>query len=334
MPSIIDIAQSTFIPGRSISDNILLAQELFRGYDRDTGSSKCALKIDLHKAFDSINLDFIIATLVRLHFPDIVIKWIKACLCTTRFSVKLNGVIHGILNKVPQGFIYHWCCKEMGLTHLFFADDVIFFSHGSQESVMHIMDSIAKFSSWSGLSPSIHKINSFMCNCDHDFTVWFDSLLIPRGTLPVRFLGVPLITTQLCVNDWAVHATIQFLLTRFLWHGNINHKGGAKVAWQTVCLPREEGGLGLKNMLEESTSRKPSSLPIVPGFGRKFSSFVHWLCSLYLSELAMGSVDVAFRTPLAPYEKSKFLGSGGSLVARLKLKGIDGRAPPGVEHAA
>ncbi|KAF5835182.1 hypothetical protein DUNSADRAFT_7772 [Dunaliella salina] len=25
-----------------------------------------------------------------------------------------------------------------------------------------------------------------------------------------------------------------------------------------------------------------------------------------------------------------FLGSGGSMVARLKLKGIDGRAPPGV----
>jgi hypothetical protein len=28
------------------------------------------------------------------------------------------------------------------------------------------------------------------------------------------------------------------------------------------------------------------------------------------------------------------LGSGGSMVARLKLEGIDGRAPPGVELAA
>ena len=36
----------------------------------------------------------------------------------------------------------------------------------------------------------------------------------------------------------------------------------------------------------------------------------------------------------APNEKSKSLGSGGSMVARLKLKGIDGRAPPGVEPAA
>ena len=39
-------------------------------------------------------------------------------------------------------------------------------------------------------------------------------------------------------------------------------------------------------------------------------------------------------TPSAPYEKSKSLGSGGSMVARLKLKGIDGRTPPEVELAA
>ncbi|KAI5381645.1 hypothetical protein KIW84_UN0563 [Lathyrus oleraceus] len=53
-----------------------------------------------------------------------------------------------------------------------------------------------------------------------------------------------------------------------------------------------------------------------------------------INDADQGSADVAFRTPLAPYEKSKSLGSGGSMVARLKLKGIDGRAPPGVEPAA
>ncbi|KAL9417116.1 hypothetical protein AB3S75_040161 [Citrus x aurantiifolia] len=53
-----------------------------------------------------------------------------------------------------------------------------------------------------------------------------------------------------------------------------------------------------------------------------------------INDADQGSADVTFRTPLAPYEKSKSLGSGGSMVARLKLKGIDGRAPPGVEPAA
>ncbi|KAG2267176.1 hypothetical protein Bca52824_074255 [Brassica carinata] len=51
-----------------------------------------------------------------------------------------------------------------------------------------------------------------------------------------------------------------------------------------------------------------------------------------ISDADQGSADVAFRTPLAPYE-IKVLGSG-SMVARLKLKGIGGRAPPGVEPAA
>ncbi|KAG8363054.1 hypothetical protein BUALT_BualtUnG0008800 [Buddleja alternifolia] len=53
-----------------------------------------------------------------------------------------------------------------------------------------------------------------------------------------------------------------------------------------------------------------------------------------INDADQGSADVAYRTPPAPYEKSKSLGSGGSMVARLKLKGIDGRAPPGVEPAA
>ncbi|XLS86402.1 hypothetical protein HN51_036568, partial [Arachis hypogaea] len=53
-----------------------------------------------------------------------------------------------------------------------------------------------------------------------------------------------------------------------------------------------------------------------------------------INDADQGSADVTFRTPLAPYDKSKSLGSGGSMVARLKLKGIDGRVPPGVELAA
>ena len=43
---------------------------------------------------------------------------------------------------------------------------------------------------------------------------------------------------------------------------------------------------------------------------------------------------VSFKNSSAFKEKSKYMGSGGSMVARLKLKGIDGRAPPGVEPAA
>jgi hypothetical protein len=45
-------------------------------------------------------------------------------------------------------------------------------------------------------------------------------------------------------------------------------------------------------------------------------------------------IDTNNRSSQNPRETVKFLGSGGSMVARLKLKGIDGKAPPGVEYAA
>ena len=40
------------------------------------------------------------------------------------------------------------------------------------------------------------------------------------------------------------------------------------------------------------------------------------------------------KTPQGASGKPKLVGSRGSMVAKLKLKGIDGRAPPGVEPAA
>lgn len=55
LPEIIEPNQSAFVGGRSISDNILLAQEIVQGYNRKSISPRCALKVDLQKAFDSLD---------------------------------------------------------------------------------------------------------------------------------------------------------------------------------------------------------------------------------------------------------------------------------------
>ncbi len=55
---------------------------------------------------------------------------------------------------------------------------------------------------------------------------------------------------------------------------------------------------------------------------------------LTINDANWRSVGVDLMTPRAASGKPKFLGSGGSMVAKLKLKGIYGRAPPGVEPAA
>ncbi|WZY72874.1 hypothetical protein YC2023_005114 [Brassica napus] len=43
-------------------------------------------------------------------------------------------------------------------------------------------------------------------------------------------------------------ANIEALCAHFLWSGNIEKKGIAKVAWTTVCLPKQEGGLGVRSI--------------------------------------------------------------------------------------
>lgn len=50
--------QTAFVPGRAISDNVLLMQELVRGYHLDKGKSRCVIKVDIMKAYDSVNWVF------------------------------------------------------------------------------------------------------------------------------------------------------------------------------------------------------------------------------------------------------------------------------------
>lgn len=70
LPLIINHGQSAFVKGRSITDNILLMQELVRNYHRDDGPPKCAIKIDLMKAYDSVSLEFLREMMNAMHFPS------------------------------------------------------------------------------------------------------------------------------------------------------------------------------------------------------------------------------------------------------------------------
>ena len=42
---------------------------------------------------------------------------------------------------------------------------------------------------------------------------------------------------------------VEQVLRNFLWKGSDLSHGGAKVAWASICLPKQEGGLGLALMM-------------------------------------------------------------------------------------
>ncbi|GJS32871.1 RNA-directed DNA polymerase, eukaryota, reverse transcriptase zinc-binding domain protein [Tanacetum coccineum] len=61
---------SAFIPGRQITDNILTTQELLRGYEWKNRAKRVAMKIDIQKAYDTVNWDFLESSLSMFGFPQ------------------------------------------------------------------------------------------------------------------------------------------------------------------------------------------------------------------------------------------------------------------------
>ncbi|CAI0542229.1 unnamed protein product [Linum tenue] len=91
LPKLIGRSQSAFVKGRLISDNILMATELVKDYHRSRISSRCALKIDLMKAFDSVNWNFLFTVMSAMGMPSSYVKLVESCISTPMLSVSFNG---------------------------------------------------------------------------------------------------------------------------------------------------------------------------------------------------------------------------------------------------
>ena len=72
------------------------------------------------------------------------------------------------------------------------------FSHGDVESVSTIKSALAEFSRISGLKPSFEKSLVFFGNVpDRVKSAILNILPFGEGTVPIKYLGVPLISTRL-----------------------------------------------------------------------------------------------------------------------------------------
>lgn len=49
----------------------------------------------------------------------------------------------------------------------------------------------------------------------------------------------------------------------FLWNGAPNSARGAKIAWDSVCTPKEAGGLGLRRLAEWEKGSRPAADMVV-----------------------------------------------------------------------
>jgi hypothetical protein len=92
LDEIVSMNQSAFIPGRPITDNALVAFECLHFIEQNTNVDKnfCAYKLDLSKACDRVDWDFLKKMMQRLGFSHRWVDWIMACATSVRYQVKFN----------------------------------------------------------------------------------------------------------------------------------------------------------------------------------------------------------------------------------------------------
>ncbi|KAF5759840.1 putative RNA-directed DNA polymerase [Helianthus annuus] len=331
-------------------------------YHRSYGPPRCAFKVDIQKAYDTVHWSFLKDVLVGFGFHSKFVDWIMTCVSTPAYSLCVNGEVHGYFkgrrglrqgdplspylftlvmetltcilqhaSRVDSSFKFHNKCEKQRIINLCFADDLFLFASGDVHSASFIMDSLTLFTNMSGLVPSIQKSTAFFCNVsDHVREAILNVLPFEEGLFPVRYLGVPLISTRLLAKDcnvlvermekrignWknkllsfagrlqliisvlsALHVywssvfilpasiikELEAKMRNFLWSQEASfHRGKAKVAWSAICVPKYEGGLGIRRVGDVNKALMASHAWSI--LNKRDSLWVAWIYSYRLKQ--------------------------------------------------
>ncbi|XP_073051345.1 uncharacterized protein [Primulina eburnea] len=270
--------QSGFVPGRVISDNILLAQELTHSLSLPTRGGNVILKLDMAKAYDRVQWSFLLDVLRHYGFSEQVVSLISACISHCQFSVNINGSLTGFFGSTrglrqgdplsPLLFIlgaeylsrgldrlyrqfpairYRSGC-DLPLSHLAYADDIIIFANGGTREMNNLMDFLHHYE-----------------NCSGQLVNAFKSVIIlpPRCSARTRSRllritgfgeGFFLSNTSefLCFMvvqpPLAVMERLENVFNGFLWGSRPLDKKWHWARWSRACLPVSEGGLGFRRL--------------------------------------------------------------------------------------
>ncbi|KAL2237629.1 UNVERIFIED_CONTAM: hypothetical protein Sindi_0954600 [Sesamum indicum] len=201
----------------------LIPKELFTGYNQARLPPLCALKVDIRKGYD----------MELFGFPSPFVKWIEVCVTTPSFSVGLNGKPHGffkgarglrqgdplspylfvlVMEVLHVGFLqlidqnelfsFHWKCDTARVFQLGFADDLLLFCKADMNSIGTFKTGLDRFAEWSGLRLNVQKSDLIISRSAQGLREeMLATLGFQEGVLPMRYLGLPLLSSRLTIAD-------------------------------------------------------------------------------------------------------------------------------------
>ncbi|KAM1703274.1 hypothetical protein ACFXTN_026319 [Malus domestica] len=93
IPKVQNPEMNAFVRGRQIQDNIGIAHEVFHFQKVRKAKRRfdVGIKLDMQKAYDRVEWDFLDAVMERMGFGILWIKLIMGCVSSVNFAVILNG---------------------------------------------------------------------------------------------------------------------------------------------------------------------------------------------------------------------------------------------------
>ncbi|XP_019244346.1 PREDICTED: uncharacterized protein LOC109224216 [Nicotiana attenuata] len=249
LPNLISDEQAGFVKGRSIVENVLLTQEIITDIRlRTKAGPNVVIKLDMMKAYDRLSWLFLTKILRKMGFSERFIGWVfdETSLQLIMQVLSTYEAASGqLINKAKSAAYMHHLTNETVFSKVERVSGIrrqefpftylgypIFYARRKMEYYNGLINKVLdKLQSWKGKMLSIGG----------------KAVLISHviQSMPIHLLSA--------VNAPAfVINKLHKLMARFFWSSST--EGGSRhwASWDTLCLPKKEGGIGFRSLHDVS----------------------------------------------------------------------------------